>query len=148
MPRAPHEIQVSPTDATDGTYRLTRPNARYAVDRSGADEHAGVWIPATEPLPPGWVDTFPEAEARSLVYLLRELGRRPAGKGGRPPATPTTPDGQLIERAKRGLGVTGIELARAIGVHETVLSRALHGELTDVQRDKIEALVATDTKTK
>ncbi len=124
-------VQIAPSL---GGYRLVRPGARYAVHRKG-EEHRGEWIAEGDALPKGWADTYPEDEARSLLPFLRALGH------GRKAAEPTTPDGKLIARACKRLGLTAAALAEAIGAHESVLSRARHGELPKVHRDAITALL-------
>jgi hypothetical protein len=120
--------------------RLAKPGARYAVYR-GCAEVPGVWAPSAKPLPNGLADTFSADEARLLLPLLRELDTRPSGKGGRKAAPPTTPDGHLVARACRQLGLTGAALAERIGAHESVLSRARHGELPEVHREAIHTLL-------
>lgn len=129
MPKSP--IQAVPAGRS---FRLTRPGARYVIARSG-DEHVGAWLPDGEPLPAGSTDTFPENEARALLPFLRVRGT--AGRKG---AAPTTPDGQLIARACKRLGLTVAALAEAIGAHESVLSRARSGELPAKHRDAIKTL--------
>lgn len=108
-------VQIAPSSAG---FRLVRPGARYAVHRKG-EEHRGEWIAEGDALPKGWTDTYPEDEARALLPFLRARGT--AGRRG---AAPTTPDGKLVARACKRLGVTAAALAETIGAHESVLSRA------------------------
>lgn len=115
--------------------RLVKPGARYAVRRSG-EEHRGEWVPDGEALPRGAGDTFTEAEARLVLPFLRVRGT--AGRRG---AEPTTADGKLVARACRKLGVTAVGLGERIGAHESVLSRARHGELPEAHRLAIMALL-------
>ncbi|WP_437310065.1 helix-turn-helix domain-containing protein [Sorangium sp. So ce388] len=141
--RRPHPVQIAPSP---GGFRLIRPGARYAVERRG-EEHPGDWLPDDAALPKGWVDTFPEDLARAVLPLLRRLDGAAAGKGGRKGAEPTTPDGRLIARACKRLGLTAAQLAEAIGAHESVLSRARHGELPERHREAIKALLQGAAKT-
>jgi hypothetical protein len=130
--RAHEPIQVV---KIGGAFRLVRPGARYAVLREG-EEHRGAWLAADEVIDPGWTDAYPEHEARSLLPFLRgQAARR------RPATEPTSADGRLIQRACRGLGVSASGLARMIGAHESVLSRARHGDLPEVHRESIRALL-------
>ena len=130
-----NSIQVVPA-APVGTRRfcIVRPGARYAVHRVG-DARPGAWVPLDEPIADGWVDTFPEDEARCLLPFLR------ARRGGRRAAEPTTPDGRLIDRACKRLGLTATGLGDRIGAHVSVLSRARHGELPEVHRKAIKDLL-------
>lgn len=121
-------------------FRLTRPGARYAVRRSG-EEYRGAWVPEGEALPKGTGDTFTEAEARLLLPFLRVRGT--AGRRG---AEPTTADGKLVARACRRLGLSAVWLAEKIGAHESVLSRARHGELPETHREAVKALLAVKKK--
>lgn len=130
MPKSP--FQVVPAGHL---FRLTRPGARYATRRE-ADERPGAWLPDGEALPEGWADAFPEDEARSLLPFLRVRGT-----AGRRAAAPTSADGKLIARACKRLGLSAVALAGAIGAHESVLSRARHGELPEAHRDAIKALL-------
>jgi len=139
-PRRPHPVQIA---LSPGGFRLVRPGARYAIQRRG-EEHPGDWLPDAEPLPKGWADTFPEDVARAVLPLLRRLEGAAAGKGGRKGAAPTTPDGRLIARACKRLGLTAAALAEAIGAHESVLSRARHAELPERHREAIAALLKRD----
>lgn len=122
------------------SFRLTRPGARYVIARSG-EAHVGQWLPDGEALPAGSSDTYPEHEARALLPFLRVRGT--AGRKG---AEPTTPDGKLIARACKRLGLTVVALAAAIGAHESVLSRARSGELPAKHRDAIKALIKGKSK--
>ena len=115
--------------------RILKPGARYVVLRRG-DQHEGRWLTDGEATPRGHTDLFTEAEARLLVPFLRVRG-----SAGRTSREATTPDGKLVTKAKRLLGLTAAGLADAIGAHETALSRALHGSLTDAQREAIRALL-------
>jgi hypothetical protein len=135
--RRPHPVQIAPSP---GGFRLVRPGARYAVERRG-EEHRGEWLPDDEALPKGWVDTFTEDLARAVLPLLRRLEGAATGRGGRKGAEPTTPDGRLIARACKRLGLSAAALAEAIGAHESVLSRARHGELPEKHREAIKALL-------
>ncbi|WP_438029089.1 hypothetical protein [Sorangium sp. So ce233] len=76
-----------------------------------------------------------------MLPLLRRLEGAAAGKGGRKGAEPTTPDGRLIARACKRLGLTAAALAEAVGAHESVLSRARHGDLPEKHREAIAALL-------
>lgn len=134
--RKPNPIQAVSSPAG---FRLVRPGARYVVERQG-EEHRGEWLPEGEPLQAA-SDTFTESEARLLLPLLRDLEGRAAGKGGRPRAEPTTPDGKLVDRACKRLSLSAAALAASIGAHESVLSRARHGELPPVHREAILALL-------
>ena len=136
--RKPSPIQAVVTPA--GGYRIVRLGTRYAATRSG-EEHRGNWLPDDELLPNGDEDTFSEGEARLLLPLLRDLEGRAAGKGGRRAAEPTTADGQLVARACKRFGLTAAGLAESIGAHESVLSRARHGELPEAHRRAILALL-------
>lgn len=120
--------------------RLVRHGARYAVRRSG-EEYRGAWVPDGEALPRGTDETFTEAEARLLLPFLRVRGT--AGRRG---AEPTTPDGKLVARACKKLGLSAVGLAEKIGAHESVLSRARHGELPETHREAIRALLAVKKK--
>lgn len=140
--RKPHPVQIAPAP---GGFRLTRPGARYAIERRG-EEHPGEWLPEDEPLPKGWADTFPEDVARAVLPLLRRLEGAAAGKGGRKGSEPTTPDGRLITRACKRLGLTAAALAEAIGAHESVLSRARQGELPERHREAIKVLLRGEGK--
>jgi len=113
---------------------------RYAVKRSG-EEHHGRWLAIDEPLPAGWSDVFAETEARLLLPFLRAHGH------GRKAAAPTTADGRLIDRACRKLGITVAGLGAKIGAHQSVLSRARHGELPEVHRNAIKAILKPKPKT-
>lgn len=113
---------------------------RYAVERNG-EEHRGRWLPDNEPLPAGWEDGFLESEARLLLPFLRAHGH------GRKAAAPTTPDGRLIDQACRKLGITVAGLGAKIGAHQSVLSRARHGELPEVHRSAIKAILKPKPKT-
>ena len=130
LPKSPIQVQLSGAVA-----RLVKPGARYAVRRSG-EERRGEWVPEGEPLPRGAGDTFTEAEARLVLPFLRVRGT--AGRRG---AEPTTADGKLVARACKKLGVTAAGLAERIGAHESVLSRARHGELPEAHRLAIKALL-------
>jgi len=137
MPTPKNAIQVQ----TSGlTARLVRPGARYAVRRSG-EEYRGAWVPEGEALAGGADETFTEPEARLLLPFLRVRGT--AGRRG---AEPTTPDGKLVARACKKLGVTAAGLGERIGAHESVLSRARHGELTEAHRLAIKALLHATKK--
>lgn len=131
----PIQVQMSGALA-----RLVRPGARYAVRRSG-EEYRGAWVPEGEALPRGTDETFTEPEARLLLPFLRVRGT--AGRRG---AEPTTPDGKLVARACKKLGVTAAGLGERIGAHESVLSRARHGELTEAHREAIKALLGVKKK--
>lgn len=133
----PHPIQVVPSPAG---FCLTRSGARYTIEPSG-EEHRGTWLPENEALPTGWIDAFPEAVARALLPLLRDLEGRAAGRGGRKAAEPTTPDGKLVAGACECLGVTAAALADRIGTHASVLSRARHGQLPVKYRKAIRELL-------
>ncbi|XXX79224.1 hypothetical protein WMF30_10660 [Sorangium sp. So ce134] len=135
--RRPHPVQIA---TVPGGFRVTRPGARYALERRG-EEHPGDWLPEDDPLPKGWADTFPEDLARAVVPLLRRLEGAAAGKGGRKAAAPTTADGRLVARACKRLGLTAAALAEAIGAHESVLSRARHGGLPEKHREAIAELL-------
>lgn len=117
-------------------YRIVRSGARYAVHRDG-DERPGAWVPQGEPLDPGWTDVYPENEARALLPFLRVRAT-----AGRQAGEPTTPDGKLIARACKRLGLTAAALGEQIGAAEAVLSRARNGELPAKHRDAIKALLA------
>lgn len=134
-PKSPIQVQMFGTVA-----RLVKPGARYAVRRSG-EEHRGAWVPEDGALPKGTGDTFTEAEARLVLPFLRVRGT--AGRRG---AEPTTPDGKLVARACRKLGVTAAGLGERIGAHESVLSRARHGELPEAHRAAIRALLDASKK--
>ena len=134
--RKPSPIQAVSSPAG---FRLVRPGARYAVHRKG-EAHRGEWLAENEALPKGWADTYPENEARALLPFLRALGH------GRKAAEPTTPDGKLVARACKRLGLTAAALAETIGAHESVLSRARHGELPKAHRDAITALLKGKAK--
>jgi hypothetical protein len=129
-PKSPIQVQMSGAVA-----RLVRPGARYAVRRTG-EEHHGAWVPDGDPLPKGTGDTFTEAEARLVLPFLRVRGT--AGRRG---AEPTTADGKLVARACKKLGVSAAGLGERIGAHESVLSRARHGELPEAHRLAIRALL-------
>lgn len=135
--RRPHPVQIA---ASPGGFRLIRPGARYAIERRG-EEHPGDWLPEDAALPKGWVDTFSEDVARAVLPLLRRLEGAAAGKGGRKGTEPTTPDGRLVARACKRLGLTAAALAEAVGAHESVLSRARHGDLPEKHREAIVALL-------
>ena len=134
-PKSPIQVQMSGAVA-----RLVKPGARYAVRRFG-EEYSGAWVSDGEPLPRGAADTFTEAEARLVLPFLRVRGT--AGRRG---AEPTTPDGKLVARACKRLGVTAAGLGERIGAHESVLSRARHGELPEVHREAIKALLGVKRK--
>lgn len=131
------EVRVTPnSESFLGRHaRILKPGARYVVRRKG-DEHEGRWLPDGEATPAGYGDTFTEAEARLLLPFLRARGA-----AGRVSREATTPDGKLVVRAKRALGLTAAGLGEAIGAHESVLSRALHGSLPDAHREAIRALL-------
>ena len=133
--------KLSPIQAVSSSagFRIERPGARYVAQRSG-EEYRGAWLPADEPLR-GAAETFTEGEARLLLPLLRDMAGMAAGKGGRPAAEPTTPDGELIARALKRLGLTAEELGERIGAHKSVLSRARHGELPENHRKAIRLLL-------
>ena len=59
---------------------------------------------------------------------------------GSPPRS-HTPDGELIARALKRLGLTTEELGKRIGAHKSVLSRARHGELPEKHRKAIRLLL-------
>jgi len=126
--------------ASQTGFCLTRPQERYAVERSG-EEHRGKWMATYEPLPVGWSDVFAEEEARALLPFLRAQGH------GRKAAAPTTADGRLIDRACRKLGITIAALGTKIGAHQSVLSRARHGELPEIHRIAIKAILKPQPKT-
>ena len=118
-------------------YLLTRPGARYAVHRED-DARPGAWLPDSEALPEGWTVVYEEGEARLLLPFLRQRGT--AGRKG---SAPTTPDGKLVARACRKLGLpTAAALAARIGATEAQLSRARNGELPAKHREAIKALLA------
>lgn len=150
MPK-PHAIQLRQINGIIGRpspdlrFAIIRPGAFYAVERRG-EEHRGAWLPEGEPIPKGWWPSFSEREARALLPLLRDLDARAAGKGGRRAAEPTTADGKLVARACKRLGLTAAALAEAIGAHESVLSRARHGELPEAHREAIKALLRGGAK--
>ncbi len=108
--------------------------------RRDGDELRGAWLPEQEPLD-GAEDTFTEREAHLLLPLLRDVEGRAAGKGGRPANEPTSSDGKLVDRACKLLGLSAAGLAKAIGAHTSVLSRARHGELPGAHREAILALL-------
>jgi hypothetical protein len=139
-PPKPSPIQAV---SSPGSFRLERPGARYAVTRRG-EEYRGAWVPEDEPLAAA-DETFTEGEARLLLPLLRDMEGMAAGKGGRPSSEPTTPDGQLIARACKRLGLTAAELGERIGAHVSVLSRARHGTLPEKHRKAIRSLVKGGT---
>lgn len=119
-----------------GVARIVKPGARYVVTRAG-EEHRGAWVPESEPLPPGASDTFTESEARLVLPLLR--GRGAAGRRG---AEPTTPDGQLVDRACKELGITAGVLAERLGTDAAVISRARRGTLAGIHRERILEMLA------
>ena len=121
-------------------HALRRTGERYAVERSG-EEHRGRWLAVDEVLPAGWSDIFVETEARALLPFLRANGH------GRKAAAPTTINGRLIDRACRKLGITIAALGTKIGAHPSVLSRARHGELPEVHRNAINAILKPQPKT-
>lgn len=131
-PRSPQKstirLQVSP-----GGFLLVRPGARYAVHRE-LDALPGAWVPNLDPLADGWSETFTEIQGRLLLPFLRTR----QGRHARPP---TSPDGRLIARACRVLGLTGAELADSLGSNESVLSRARRGKLPAKHREAIRALL-------
>jgi len=122
-------------------FRVVRPGARYAVRRVG-DGRPGAWLADDEALPRGWADILPEDEARLLLPFLRTVSH------GRRAAEPTTADGKFIARAKKILGLTAAQLGKAIGAHESVISRAVHGELPAAHRDAIKAMIAGKSRAK
>jgi hypothetical protein len=137
MPTPKNAIQVQ----TSGlTARIVRPGARYAVRRSG-EEYRGAWVPDGEALSRGTSETFTEAEARLVLPFLRVRGT--AGRRG---SEPTTADGKLVARACGKLGLSAVGLAEKIGAHESVLSRARHGELPETHREAIKALLGVKKK--
>ena len=138
----PSPIQLAPVGRL---FRLVRPGARYVVTREG-EERPGVWLPDGTNLPPGATDDYPENEARSLLAVLRALEGRAAGKGGRHAAEASSPDGRLIARARRKLGLTMSGLAGLLGVDNAQLSRAMSGELPAKHRDAIKALLKSGAK--
>jgi len=116
------------------------------VERRG-DELRGAWLPDADPLG-GADDAFTEREARLLLPLLRDMEGMAAGKGGRHAAEPTTPDGRLVARACKKLGVRDDELAALIGAADkTVISRVRNGTrgLPEAQRDALRSLLARDS---
>lgn len=119
---------------TLGGWRVVRSGDRYMVGAHG-DEYAGQWLPNEERVPDGCSDVFTENEARLLLPFLRAQGH------GRKAASPTTTDGRLIDRACRKLGITVAALGTKIGAHPSVLSRARHGELPEVHRSAIKAIL-------
>lgn len=127
----------APLGDPQAVVHLVSPGSRYAVRREG-EAWEGEWFPVGTPLPVGWSDVFTEAEARLLLPSLRL--RANAGRAAR---EPTTADGRLIARAKRALGVTAAQLAKTIGTHESVLSRAMHGALPDAHRAALRALLTS-----
>ncbi len=131
--------QIQAVSTHEG-FRLVRPGARYAVCRKG-DARPGAWLREDEALPMGWVDAFPEEEARSLLPFLRARG-----KAGRRGAAPTTADGRLVARACARLGLTAAALAERIGVHETMLSKARNGTLVKKHREAIKALLKEEQR--
>lgn len=136
----PNPIQAV---STPGGFFLVRPGARFVVERQG-EEHRGAWRADGEPRRDA-DETFTEGEARLLLPLLRELEVRAAGKGGRPRSEPTSPDGKLVDRACKRLGLSAVALAASIGAHQSVLSRARHGELPLAHREAILALLRRET---
>lgn len=92
----------------------------------------------------GQRDGSPRAAiVESVAAILEPFA---AGKGGRPAGKATTPDGRLIQRARKTLGVSMTGLAERIGVHKSVLSRALKGELPEAHREAVKALVDATKK--
>ncbi len=143
MPNPPSPLHVIPAGRL---FQVTRPGARYATHREG-DERPGVWLDEATPAAPGFVDAFPEDEARSLLVTLRAIETRPrGGKGGRPAGEATTPDGKLIVKARKALGLTMSGLAGALGIQNAQLSRAMTGELPAKHRDAIKALIKSKGK--
>lgn len=120
-------------------WRVVRSGERYMVGAHG-DEYAGQWLPDDERVPDGCSDIFTENEARLLLPFLRAHGH------GRKAAAPTTTDGRLIDRACRKLGITVAGLGAKIGAHQSVLSRARHGELPEVHRNTIRAILKPQPK--
>lgn len=112
MPSPIHLVSDGPT-----TVFIARPGARYAVAHEG-DELRGVWLLHGEACAKTQRDHFTLAEGALLLPFLR------ARIGGRPPTPATTPEGRLIDRACRKLGLSAEQLAAQIGADKTVLSRA------------------------
>ena len=136
MPKSPIQVQVMSANVV----RIVRPGARYAVTRSG-EEYRGGWAPEGTPLSRHASDRFTEDEGRLLLPFLRVRGT-----AGRPGSEPTTADGKLVARACKRLGVSAAGLAERIGAHESVLSRARHGELPEAHRLAIKALLDASKK--
>lgn len=65
---------------------------------------------------------------------------------GRPPRRATTPDGRLVQRACRRLDLSMTALARRLGTHKSVLSRALHARLPTKHRAAIRSLLRSNVR--
>lgn len=120
---------------TGDVAQLVTPSARFAAYRQG-DEYDGEWITLGDDLPEGWSDAFTADEAKLLLPFLR--ARVNAGRAAR---SATTPDGRLIVRAKKTLNMTAAQIGAAIGVHESVISRAMNGALPAAHRDALQTLL-------
>lgn len=117
-------------------FRVVRSGARYAVERRG-ELHPGRWLPLPEPLPDGWADTFPEAGARALGGVLAARESR-----GRPTREPTSDAGRVVVEALEALDFDMTELAEALGVSKSLLSRALDGTLAEEHQARLRAWIA------
>lgn len=132
----PSPIVIQPHGAR---FQIVRAGEVYVVPKEGPDL-SGEWH-KPDAIPDGFTSELTSREAGLLAPVLR------GNKGGRPRSEAATPDGKLIDRACKLLGVNQAGLAAMSGIAPAVLSRArkLTADdgipLTEQHREKLREMV-------